>query len=514
MRYLEFVQLIQHDSRFNEFRAMFMHEPLLRFVYSEKCILGSLSEKRIFHNALFNETGGIAHSTEVVLDDCYGVFTPFLLKGVWIPLSAGTQYSILPDLKQLPIIRNHDGQDECLFFVHPHSEDVFSELLAAYQEKIISVSALSLSSPRSLLVALPNTHGGFDPVMIKVSLNQEAQGVLRLLGERECALSVANTSIFTRILARSESIPLEIFEDPFSFVPKIPRAYTYGMSYRTLPDSLTPVKADSVERSFIIPLLAFYGQKNADFFKEVVQANGANVTGFLNDFFQLYLNSFMPLLLDNQLSIEAHGQNLLLVFDESFRLKSLRYRDMGGVNTKISEDDYALPQTLRNPALSYFENHENDAAKAIEHLFVWRGLYPLTKQLVKNADHFRLTDTEFDAWYQACLSMETSTHVLGNWTDDDRTSELHEENLDVTGFYRYGYVETLFGKNFIEYLASHDILDEQAIEEFTNRLYLPERLTDDLWVAPCTYQTWFDAIIKRVFEAHTLKSMPRSSGPI
>lgn len=87
MRYDEFRHIVQHDPRFSDFRELFAHEPLQRFVYHEKCILGPLSETRIFYNEYTGEEGGIAHSTQMVLDDCYGVFTPFKIKGLWIPLS-------------------------------------------------------------------------------------------------------------------------------------------------------------------------------------------------------------------------------------------------------------------------------------------------------------------------------------------------------------------------------------------------------------------------------------------
>jgi hypothetical protein len=274
VRYDEFIELVQHDPKFDHFKIMFKHEPLQRFVYAEKCIQGSLSEKRVFYNESRNEYGGIDHSTQMVLDDCYGVFTPFPIKAIWIPLTKGEVYSIEPDLQTLPIIRNHLGKQECLFFVHSKSEDIYAELLNHYADRCITLSALSLSSPRSLLVALPTDDGQYEPAMVKVSLNQKAHQVLRLLTERECALSLANTSIFNRILKRNPTIPLSIFEDTFSFVPKAPHLYDFGMSYRIMPDFLHPRYSDSKEQRFMVPMIAFYGQHNAEFFKQVVRANG------------------------------------------------------------------------------------------------------------------------------------------------------------------------------------------------------------------------------------------------
>ncbi len=343
-------------------------------------------------------------------------------------------------------------------------------------------------------------------------LNQESHGTLRLLSERECALSVANTVLFNRVLKLDSTIPLRILEDTFSFVPKRPHAYDCGMSYRALPDFLNPKPADTLTtQTYTVPLLAFYGQHNADFFKQVVRANGNNATEFLTKLFNLYIQSFLPLLLEHQLSMEAHGQNLLLVFDSAFQLTGLIYRDMGGVNNRISEADLTLPSKLRDPALSYFHNHVKDASNSIEHHFVWRGLFPLTKQLVKHAEYFGKTDARFNDWYQLCLSMHEHTGVLGNWTDGNPDSDLHQEELSVISFYRYGYVETLFGEMLINELERREVLDPETIDNLKLRLFCPEKITDDLLVPPCTYQTFFDETIKTILNALDLKFTHRSS---
>lgn len=375
--------------------------------------------------------------------------------------------------------------------MHPKSEDVYVDLLRHYQDKAITLSALSLSSPRSLLISLANTGCKFEPVMVKVSLNQEAHGVVRLLSERECALSLANTAIFNRILRTNTAISLSILEDTFSFVPKLPTPYECGMMYRELPSFLKP--DTTCTPTFAIPLLALYGQRNSDFFKDLVRENGGNCTVLLKKIFTCFIEAALPLLIEHELSMEAHGQNLMLILDEHKQFKGLMYRDMGGVNTPIHSDDLDLPTNLKNPELSYFENHTKDAANALEHHFVWRGLFPITKQLVKNAEHFRATDPDFNRWYEACLTMQEEYDVLGNWTDGDPMSDQHRTDLPVLAFCRYGYAECLFGELLIQHLEQ--ALDADSIETFKEKLYHPERIADDLWVAPCTYRTFFDELI-------------------
>lgn len=493
MHYEEFKRLVRDDPKFADFRTLFEHEPLQRFVYAEKCILGELSETRIFHHG--EERGGIAHSTQVVMDDCYGVFTPFQIKALWLPLSQGRSYSILDTHEYCPILRKRNGMDECLFFIHPKTETQYAELLTHHASDCLTFNAFSLSSPRSLLVALPDESGITQAVLIKVSLNQKAHGVLRLLSARECALSVANTSIFSRILRENRDIELAIFEDPFSFVPK---DYDFGMSYRRLPAELNPQVICATSPTYILPLLAFYGKHNAVFFKKIIEANGHCVTDVLTTWFNPFIHSYLTLLLKHHLSIEAHGQNLLLIFDFEFKFKGLFYRDMGGVNTPIKVDDLELPPSLRQPELSFYHNHVQDAANALEHLLVWRGLYPLTKQLVKHGEHFQKTDPYFDEWYKASCDLDKTTGVLGNWTDGNSESDLHIEYLDIKAFYRYGYVETLFGYLLIQAIESQSLLDAEVLNEFKSRLFLPEQVSETLDVAPCTYLTFFDDLITKL----------------
>ena len=110
----------------------------------------------------------------------------------------------------------------------------------------------------------------------------------------------------------------------------------------------------------------------------------------------------LPLVLPQFLKINQHHQVIGLV-----------YRDMGGVNLDIKKDDLFLPDNLRQDAISYFDAFNTDAGHVLEQQWLTRGLYPLTKQLIKHAEIFSLTDPNFARWYQWCLEMEKSgIHVL------------------------------------------------------------------------------------------------------
>jgi hypothetical protein len=209
--------------------------------------------------------------------------------------------------------------------------------------------------------------------------------------------------------------------------------------------------------------------------------------------------------------MEAHGQNLLLVFNQNFELIGIRYRDMGGVNTCIDNNDFALPLNLRKPELSYFQNHIRDASNSIEHHFVWRGLYPITKQLVKHAESFIQTDERFNQWYKSALSMHENNSVLGNWTDGNPSSDLHKEELLLNSFCRYGYAECLFGEMLIDELERRGVLDEKAIEKLKEHLFCPEDLGNGCIVAPCTYKTFFDETIRTVLNSPSYNQTLRNN---
>ena len=498
--YEEFKIHVQSDSRYIPFREIFAHEPLQRLVYHEKCLPGPIAESRVIVNPETHKiTGGDSQDTSMPIDAYYpGVFLPFELKGIWLPLESGELFSTLSsiELQDCPLIRKRGHKDKILFLIHPTSEVLYAELLATHWESIITVSALSFSSIRSLLIALPNVVGGFDPVMVKVTLNQSSQGVYRVLTRRECALSVANSAILSRKLLSDSSeltsakLPLEIFQDPLAFVPT---GYTNGMLYRKLPDFLNP-KLANPEGLYAMPLLALYGEKNREWLKTLVKINGGNITHFLRDYFlNPFVHVFLTLLDKHETSIEAHGQNLLFMLDSTHHIQGLLYRDMGGVNLYIDSHDVTLPTNLREPGLSYFENHDIDAAKALEDLFVGRGLFPLSKQLVKMADYFQENDADFRQWYQNCLSMEESAGiaVLKNWTKAGLTQEDHETELLQLEYCRYGYVENLFGDCFLNYLAQNRLITPELLEQMQRDLFLPEALPDGTIVAPCSNIAFF-----------------------
>lgn len=501
LSYEAFKKEVRTNSAFLPFRQMLAHEPLLKFLYHEKCLLGPVHEERVIVDSADKETGGYYQPTDMPLIDEYypGIFSPFHIKGVWLPLAEGELFSILSSPLDCPLVKR-DADDELmiLFFIHPKSENLYQNLLATHRKYTITLSAFSLSSARSLLVAYPKGNDQFEPVMVKVTLDQIYHGVLRVLTRRECALTVANTSILSRKVYDAKPA-FSIIEDPLAFVPA---GYPNGMIFRKMPPFLNPALPNP-ENLYAVPLFALHGIKNREFFKALVNRDGGNVTDFLlNRLLKPFTEIFLKLLLNDHSSIEAHGQNLLLILDGSNAIKGLLYRDMGGVNQEISADDIALPANLRQPALSYFVNHAKDASDTLENHFVRRGLYPLTKQLVKDADYFQQHDLRFRDWYTKCQQTESfGFAILKNWTLGHANDDEHATHLSKTEFYRYGYVEFLFAECLLNDLHIKNLLPVSEIEKKWTHLLAAEELNDGSLVAPCTYEVFFVSVITQLLNS-------------
>ena len=460
---------IKDAPEFLNFKKILEHEPLLKFIYHEKCRFpGAICEDRVVTIPFSDKRQGYTYNISMTEDEYYpGNFRPFDLKGIWLPLEEGSLFSIAREVSSCPLMRSVGGKDYILFLIHPKSEALYADLLRKHKESVLIISALSLSSFRSLLVAVPNESGTFDPAMVKVSLNESIGGVNRILSKRECALSVANTEILQRRLAYYRT-PLGVFRDPLSYVPA---GYECGMIYRELPPSLNP-KYKAADGRYMIPLLSLFGVKNRDLLKHLVGTNAENVSRFLVNYILMpFAQIFINLLIYAETSIEAHGQNLLLELDGSDRVIGLVYRDMGGVNQLISmEELHTLPENLRDPSIYYFESHNKDAAIALEDHFVRRGLFPLTKQLIKCPDFDAKDDNlrVWRAWYR-------SECVLANWTEDDLETDGHRASLSIENFCRYGYVENLFFQCLMQHLDSIG-LDQKVLSVMQKEFEAPDEI--------------------------------------
>ncbi len=486
-------ELISDNSAFFPFRFLLNNPPLLHFIYHEKCrYIGELIEKRIVCD-IDKESGKKEIVTGYISSDVGelernawhpGEFFPFELKGIWLPVNDGILYSTLKHLTDCPLIKKIDDREMVLFLIHPQSEEYYENLLSDQNHQVITVSALSLSSARTLLIALPTDNGHFEPIIVKLSLNQKHGGVLRILKRRDCAISVGNSEIFSRKLLNTE-LPFEIFEEPLAYLPN---GYDAGMIYRKLPKCLQEKKG-----IYPVPLSSLLGVKNRDFLRKMISANGGTPSKFLSQFlFLSFANIYLSLLLDHKISIEAHSQNLLLLVDLEDRIRGFIYRDMAGVNQLLSQEELiSLPFNLQDPSIYYFDTHIKDASKSLEHHFVVRVGFALTRQLVK--DHLMYqNDPSFYQWYETMKEGD----FLQNWTLENHNTEEYQNDLMIQQFYRYGYAEWMLMKSLFSIIEKRKILDTDSINE--KKL---EFIKQDNGIPPCSKKSFFTHLIREILNS-------------
>lgn len=496
--YQEVRKIIEHEPEFIPFRNLLLNEALLKFIYFEKCCYsGEIQEDRVikeydFKSEVSKDIGGFKVNTNKP-DDAFSPdkFKPFAIKGIWLPIEACHVFTTLDDFQACPLIK--DDNKKVLFLIHPHSESVYQPLLDNPLFEPTTCFALSLSSFRSLLVATPNRTGEFDFSLVKVSLDQEIEGVRRLLSMQECKLSIANTAILNqkmqeRIDEKKEILPISFMNDVLSYVPK---GYedVGGMLYRSFPECLHPS-----QKTEVMPLLALYGVRNRDLFAKIVVGSDLSLTEFLSrDLLAPLAKIISEFLYHHQISIQAHGQNLSLILHNN-KIIGFLYRDMGGVNQNITSlaQKKALPLNLQDyDSYSYIKNHIKDAKLALEEHFVQRALFPLTKQLCKTRQFF--DDSRFKDWFDFVKShglLENWTTTMPDSLDDDHTVSLSSRQA----FCRYGYVEGWFARMLLDYLKNAGIANDKELEDFDRHFSLPEQLEDGTIVPPCSNIRFFESV--------------------
>jgi hypothetical protein len=272
-------------------------------------------------------------------------------------------------------------------------------------------------------------------------------------------------------------------QDVFAFSPAaeliVPRAdlepgTRAGMILRKIPDFL--LEPSSFLR--LIPLYALLGKKNKPLLDLMIKNSGKSPTNFVRENILLpYARVYTDLLFDKRISIEAHGQNLLLVLDARTALPipghEFLYRDMGGVNCFLrAEELEALPANLANPELFYFDSHLKDAAASLEGHFVQRVLFNLNKQFVKS--DYASFDPQFEAW----KTEVSSQGQLLNWTGASLEDDLHQEQMHLKDFCHYGYFEKIFIDLLIDQMQVQGVFRKIQRENFTPSLFSSEDLRE------------------------------------
>jgi hypothetical protein len=492
------VSLIRHDAHFSHFREIFSQSPaLLKFVYAEKIRYPLMPAEgktmKTSHLTTQEQPKTKVLDETLILDDYHPKqFKPFSIKGIWLPIEETTIYQTLAKDQLCPLFKMMVGKQYVLFLIHPKSEHVYQALLDKYQDRIQTFAALSLSSFRTVLVALPNDKGGYEPAIVKLSLSKYLRGALRLLAEQKCKLAVGNSGMLNARLSTDEEkdLGLTIFKEPVAILAK---GFEHaGMIYRVLPDVLNPQKANT-SGIYFVPLLSLLGVNNLPFFQHLVAVSGLPVSEFL----KTHLLSpiailIIELLYHKDISLEIHAQNLGFMINQKDQVCGLMYRDIEGVNLLMGDEErqVCLPENLQNKEIYYFDSHIKDAASAVEDHFVHGVLGPLTRQLAKSPA-FWDKDAELKDW----VATVKEYGFIQNWTLPDLTNDDYDTNPEYQKFFRYGYVEKLFFDYLMKQLEEHDCFDSCTFEDFVEHFTQWERNIQGELFPPCTYNPFFNKLI-------------------
>lgn len=486
----ELRSLMNQDPAFAPFRDL--PDSMLTFLCGEKQRLALAPNTRTIHNETGEIIGGYScHFSSP--DDRYHpkVMSPFILEGYWIPQSKGELFTAVE--LEGPLVRSRGGEIEILFLVHPSSQELYEPLRRKYAQEKVDIPALSLSSFRSLVIAVPQVIGSPVYTMVKVSLDQMIGGVERRLHRKECACSVA-----TNALLQNRKETLRFFAEEWSFLPdrellnpnhSVAQARGAGMIHRPLPNWLMRPDCEL----YPIPLFALFGRKNWPLLKTMIQQSTMTPTEWIKD---KLLMPFAEILVDHlffqKTSLELHGQNLLLTIttDESCEAEiGFAYRDLRGANTVFSDEELALlPKGLQNREFFYSESFVRDAAWVVESI-ARRICFGFTKQLFKAEDIDEM-DPSFAEWKGQMIRLGYE----GNWTIPGLDNDDHVQEHTVQTFFRYGYFSKIFGHCLLEVMNREAIfLDLNDHDPTLNFQYFKEKLGDPL--EPCLSNDWFKDLI-------------------
>ena len=250
----------------------------------------------------------------------------FELHGYWIPADELKIFEsdFTQELKQL-FVRTRNGKAEVLLLVHPETERFYQDLNLNKNESEIFLAAATASS-RSLLVwkeSSPQT-----PFIAKVSLDARVADTNRLISEKETAMSVG----VDKILHRMGDLPKSFTYMPeaFGVIPK--RYQRGGMIIRAIPK----ISPDHT----LVPYFSLYSDANGTqqplLTKMIARSKLEPREFVMRKIVEPFLDQWLSLVIDNGITMEPHGQNILLEIDRhGDPTGRIVHRDFGGFNPDL-----------------------------------------------------------------------------------------------------------------------------------------------------------------------------------
>ncbi|NBV28398.1 protein kinase family protein [bacterium] len=496
--YEEMKRAIVTDRAFLPFRAILQHEPLVHFIYHELSRTHrSFGDNRVIviNNDKEYHDMSVGDKPQDQNDTC--LFKPIDIQGLWLPLDEEDLVSAIePESLTCPLIKNSiAGEKEILFLIHPAATDRYCSLLEKYHDHVLHISAFTLPSLDSLLIAVPCEDSSYAPALVKLGINSVGDA----LNIRECSLNIAHSYLLNKkISCPSNLLHLDFIQDTLAYIT----SDDLGMIYSEIPSYLLEHNTQD-DPLYVIPFSALYDLNHTDILEQCIAANGGTPTAFLETLCQYCAKTFTQLHFEHQIAVEAHSNNFLVVVDAHYRFKKLLYRESSSrANLLMTDEFFALPDSLKMACYPYVDhNGQKRKEWVIEKTFINTALFPLTRQVVNSAS-LQQHDESLTAWLQQI----SEKGFLQNWYSEDIAVRPHEIRLTIDRFCRYGYAEIIFFNALTSYFLHKNIIDEQDYSVMKEKFFSDETLPNGDLVAPCSQKPFFDRALHDAFKKSRLKS--------
>jgi hypothetical protein len=278
----------------------------------------------------------------------------FSIKGCWL---SQNQFDVLGGkvfkdenssvVKQF--FRVTERGNEVLFFVHPDQNSVeeYKKIgfdIASPDFSCVSYCATPTSSNRSLVIWSTQPNSGFEPVMVKTSLNAVLGNYVKTVSEEEAVKSFTINKLLSqqKVVDREFRDRFRFFKEPlaFSLVPRKALGTNFdrgaGVVVREIPEEIISgelhvvtafaLYGDSVSKGDIPYLLKAFQGQNRSLLDDTIKTK----------LIKPFAGEWLKAIIDWGLVTESHGQNLLVELDKK-GLPNGRfwYRDIDGFDLEL-----------------------------------------------------------------------------------------------------------------------------------------------------------------------------------
>lgn len=278
----------------------------------------------------------------------------FSLKGCWLSqiqfdALGGKIYKDVNSSVVKQFFRSTEGRDEILFFVHPDLNSIqeYEKIgfnIASPDFSCVNFCATPTSSNRSLVVWSPQADSGFEPVMVKTSLNAVLGNYVKTVSEEEAVKSFTINKLLSQqqVVDKEFNDRFRFFKEPlaFSLVPRKSLGTNFdrgaGMVVREIPNQIMSGELH------VITAFALYGDpiSNLDIpylLKAFKGKSRSQLDELIREkLIKPFVADWLKAIIDWGLVTESHGQNLLVELDKQ-GLPNGRfwYRDIDGFDLEF-----------------------------------------------------------------------------------------------------------------------------------------------------------------------------------